>query len=100
MAGNHDHYCYPELGNWDNEITVTLTDKELKELIALQTGTGDSDWERSHDALIDYDELRRKYQEALENDDSKAKTEVNRQLFYADSYLEHLAENDLWITVK
>ena len=88
VAGNRDYYFYPEKGNWDNEVRVTLTDEELKTLIRLQTGPDDPE---------DYDALRGKYQKALEEDDTEAMTEVNHHLFRADEWLQKYSEENVSI---
>ena len=82
ITGRRDFYFYPEEGNWDNEVKVTLTDEELKTLVYLQTGFDDS---------VDYDALRKAYSEALEKDDTKAMTEASYPVFTADEWFKEIA---------
>lgn len=88
VSGKHDFYFYPEEGNRDNEIRVTLTDEELKTLIFLQTGLDESE---------DYDALRSAYLQAVEDDDTDAMTEVNQHMFRADEWLIKLSEENVSI---
>ena len=100
IFGIHDYDYYKEPGNWDNKMAVTLTDEEMKQIIALQTGILHAENAADEASSIDYDELRQMYQNAAESGDNETISEIYQQLLYADVYLKKLAEDNLWVTYE